>query len=99
MDFSQDMSTARFCMPICNRVVNTDVTEDFTLPDYYPEIRRVLYVKETMLPPAKFISGNKLDVNGVVDYTLVYVSRDGKICSAPLSAEYGFSLPLENAQR
>lgn len=96
MNFSQDISGARFCMPICNRTINTDVSEDFTLPDYYPEIRRVLYVKELMLPPAKFISGNKLDVGGVVDYTLVYVSNEGKLCSAPLSAEYGFSLPIEN---
>lgn len=98
MDFSQEMSTgARFCMPICNRVINTDISEDFSLPDYNPEIRRVLYVKECLLPPAKFISGNKLDVNGVVDYTLVYISNEGKLCSAPLSAEYSFSLPLENA--
>jgi len=96
MDFSQEIGGARFCMPICSRVINTDVSEDFTLPDYYPEIRRVLYVKEAMLQPAKFISGNKLDVGGVIDYTLVYVSNEGKLCSAPLSAEYSFLLPLEN---
>ena len=87
MDFSQEIGGARFCMQICNRVINTDISEDFTLPDYNPEIRRALYVKESMLPPAKFISGNKLDVNGVVDYTLVYISNEGKLCSAPLSAE------------
>ena len=96
MDFSQEIGGARFCMPICHRVINTDISEDFTLPDYNPDIRRALYVKETMLPPTKFISGNKLDVNGVVDYTVVYISNEGKLCSAPLSAEYSFSLPLES---
>ncbi len=96
MNFEQEINGfGRICMPLCKRIVNTDISEDFTLPDYESEIRRVLYVKETMLPPAKFISGNKLDVNGVVDYTLVYVSSEGKLCSAPLSAEYSFSLPLE----
>jgi hypothetical protein len=81
---------------MCKRVVNTDISEDITLPDYYPEIRRVLSVRENMMPPAKFISGNKVDVSGVVDYNLVYVSSEGKLASAPLSAEYSFSLPLEN---
>ena len=97
MELNQEiMRSARICMPMCKRVVNTDISEDITLPDYYPEIRRVLCVRENMLPPAKFISGNKVDVSGVVDYNLIYVSSDGRLSSAPLSAEYSFSLPLEN---
>ena len=86
----------RLCMPMCKRVINTDISEDIILPDYYPEIRRVLCVRENMLPVAKFISGNKIDISGVVDYTLIYVSSEGMLCSAPLSAEYAFSVPLEN---
>lgn len=87
----------RLCMPMCKRVINTDISEDIILPDYYPEIRRVLCVRENMLPVAKFISGNKIDISGVVDYTLIYVSSEGMLCSAPLSAEYAFSVPLDNA--
>ncbi len=97
-NFNTDMNgQSRICLPMCQRVVTTDISEDFTLPDYDPEIRRVLYVKESLLPPAKFFSGNKLDINGGVDYTLVYISGEGKLCSAPLSAEYAFSLPVDNA--
>ena len=96
MNFEDNLNGfGRICKTLCSRTVNTDISEDFTLPDYENEIRRVLYVKESMLPPAKFVSGNKLDVNGVIDYTLVYVSTGGKLCSAPLSSEYSFSIPLE----
>ena len=87
----------RLCMPMCKRVINTDISEDIIIPDYYPEIRRVLCVRENMLPPAKFVSGNKIDINGVVDYILIYVSANGMLCSAPLSAEYSFSVPLDNS--
>ena len=97
MDINQEMNgMGRLNLPICKRIVNNDISQDFTLPDYYPEIRRVLYVKETMLPVAKFISGNKLDVNGVVDYSLVYVSNEGKLCSAPMTSEYAFSVGMDN---
>ena len=98
MEINQEMgATQRFSMLMCQRVVNSDISEDFTLPDYCPEIRRVLYVKEELPMPARFISGNKIDVNGVVDYTLVYVNHEGNVCSAPVSAEYSFSLPIDNA--
>ncbi len=97
MEYSQDMrDTGRFSMPLCRRSVNTDISEDFVLPDYHPEIRRVLCVRESLQPPSKFVGGNKLDVNGNVDYTLVYVGGDGKLCTAPLTAEYSFALPLDD---
>lgn len=83
-------------MPLVKRDISSDISEDLTLPDYLPEIRKVLCVKENLLPVAKFVSGNKIDVSGVIDYTLVYVSGDGELCSAPLSAEYSFFVPLEN---
>ena len=68
MEMKQELDmTQRLSMPMCQRVVNSDIAEDFTLPDYYPEIRRVLYVKEDIPVPARFTSGNKIDVNGVVD--------------------------------
>ncbi len=97
MNLNQDINgTSRLCLPMCKKIINTDISEDFTLPDYYPEIRRVLYVKESPLPPAKFISGNKLDVNGTVDYTVVYVSNEGRLCSVPFSSEYNFSITLDS---
>jgi len=83
-------------MPLVWRDVNTDISEEMTLADYYPEIRRMLYLRCSLLPPSKFISGNKLDVNGVADYTVVYLSADGQICSVPFLSEYSFSLPIEN---
>jgi len=98
MEMNKDMRGAdRVCMPMCSRIINADVSEDMSLPDYYPEIRRVLCVKECPLPPVGFVAGNKIDVSGVVDYTLVYVSSDGRLCSAPLSAEYSFSVPIDKA--
>lgn len=96
MNFDQEPMGVRITMPIVRRDVNSDISEDYTLPDYYPEIRKLLFARPTPLLPAKFVSGGKVDVSGVVDYTLVYISAEGKLCSAPLSAEYSFSLPLEN---
>ena len=82
-------------MPICDKTINTEISGDYTLPDYQAEIRKVLRVGVSVLPPTRFISGNSAEFGGVVDYDLVYVGADGGIYSAPLSAEYGFTAPLE----
>ena len=96
MELNQDLNgVRRLFLPMCKRIINTDISEDYTLPDYYPDIRRILYVKENILPASKFINGNKLDVSGAVDYTVAYVSGEGKLCSAPVSSEYNVSLTLD----
>lgn len=86
-------------IPICNRVINCDVSEDVSIPEGFPEVRRVLALKENILSPAKFVGAKAVDFSGAVDYTIVYLGADGNICSAPFSAEYSFSLPLENADK
>ena len=83
-------------MPLCASTVTQEVTGDYTLPDYQPEVRRVLYVGAQILPPAKYRSGTRVELNGGLDYTLVYVGMDGELYSAPLSTEYSMALALED---
>ena len=84
-------------LPVCNRVINCDVSEDINLPEGLPDVRRVLALKENILSPAKFIGAKSIDVSGAVDYTVIYLAADGNIYSVPLSAEYSLSLPLESS--
>ena len=83
-------------LPICNRVINCDVSEDLNIPEGLPDVRRVLAVRENILSPAKFIGARAVDMSGSVDYSVIYLGADGKIYSVPFSAEYSLSLPLEN---
>lgn len=82
--------------PVCEKSFVTEASGDFTLTDYQSEIRRILHVVPTVLPPAKYVSGGTTEFNGTVDYQVIYVGGDGGIYSVPLSSEYSFSIPLEN---
>ncbi len=84
----------RIRMPICDKTVLSEISNDYTLPDYHPEIRRVLYVGSNILPPSKYVSAGGAEYSGIVDYSIIYVGVDGKLYSAPLSAEYSFNLPI-----
>ena len=69
-----------------------EISEEFSLPDYVPEVRRVLHTDVSVLPEGKFISdmgtNTSLDFNGTVTYNVVYTDDEGKLRSVPLSSAY-----------
>ena len=89
------VSGGYFTVPLYERSFGSEVSGDFTLPDYYTDIRRILCVTPTVLPAAKYVGDNTAEFNGVVDYTLTYVGGDGEIYSIPLSSDYSFNVPLD----
>lgn len=90
MDFGQWVT-----LPMCDRTLTAEVSGDFTLPDYVPELRRLLSVTPTVLPPAKYVGSGRAELNGTVDFLLLYVGSDGELYSVPLSSEYSVQVPLE----
>lgn len=77
-----------------------DVSEEFVLPDYVSEVRRVLFTRAQVLPESKYISdsqsGTMLDIGGTVTYSVIYVDDEGKLCSTPLCSSYEASVPLKS---
>lgn len=82
-------------LPLSQRELSTELTEEFTLPDYQPEVRRLVGVTATVRPPARYIGGGEAELSGGVDYTVLYVGNDGTLAAAPLFAEYRFALALD----
>lgn len=79
-------------------VVASDVSEEFSLPDYVSEIRKLLCVRAQVLPESKFISdsGNSstLEFGGVVTYLVIYTDDEGSLCALPLTSNYEASTSL-----
>lgn len=82
-------------VPLYERSFGTEITGDFTLPDYQNEIRRILHVACTVLPPAKYVGDGAVEFNGTLDYQVIYIGGDGGMYSVPLSSDYSFSVPLD----
>ncbi len=78
-------------MALYERSFGAEASGDFVLPDYQNEIRRILHVSQTVLPPAKYVGDESVEFNGTVDYQVVYIGADGGIYSVPLSSDYSFS--------
>lgn len=82
-------------VPINEKSTTTDLSGDFTLPDYQPEIKRLLKVNAKVLPPSKYIGDSEGEFSGAIDYYVHYIGSDNQIYCAPVSAEYKTSVPMD----
>ncbi len=80
---------------ICDRRIVTELSSDFSLPDYQPEIKRLLRVQATVSPTDKYIGAGSAEFSGTVDYKILYSGNDGELYCATEVGEYRFACPLE----
>ena len=77
-----------------SRTETVEVSEDFSLPDYVPEVRRVLGVVRDATADNGFRDGATYLQEGNVCYTVFYLGEDGQVTSVPLSSAYSAKVPL-----
>lgn len=70
--------------------VFTESNEDFILPDYMPEIGRVLRVSAVLLPEAHYEGSDETEFSGRIEYRLLYGDGEGNITEAPLEGRYRY---------
>lgn len=100
MNTTENTKGATLITVCCDTTVTHDVSEEFTLPDYVNEVRRVLTTRAQVLPESKYIAdsqgGTNLDFGGTVTYFVIYTDDEGKLCSTPLSSNYETSTILKS---
>ncbi len=84
----------RLQLPLLDRSVTTEISEDYSLPDYQPEIKRLLRVSATVQPANRYVGGGAAEFSGTVDYCILYAGNDGQLYCFPQSADYSFRVPL-----
>ena len=88
-------SCLRMQVPLCDRSGLTELSADFSLPDYLPEIKRLLRVRATVLPPDKYIGAGNADFTGAIEYAILYSDNEGALYCVTENGEYQFGVPLE----
>lgn len=84
-------------LSICDKSVISEISGDFTLPDYQPEIKKLLRVTANVLPASRYVGDRNAEFSGNVDYYVIYAGADNQIYCAPLTTEYKVDIPLDNA--
>ncbi len=82
-------------VPLSERSISSELSGDFVLPDYQPEIKRLLKINAAVLPPSKYIGDSEAELTGAIDYYVLYTGSDNQLYCAPLSSEYKIAVPID----
>jgi len=70
---------------------------DFTLPDYMPQIAKMLKVESRVVASGKYIGSDKAEFSGSVVWGVLYTGEDGLPYFTNLTSDYEYSVPLGDA--
>ncbi len=76
----------------------SEQSKDYSLPDYQPEIKRLLRITANALPPKMDFGMDDAVFSGDIDYYVLYLGADNQMYCAPISDEYAINMPLESSQ-
>ena len=84
---------------IYDGVVQQSAELDYILPDYYPEIYKVLNIRLLPFIQKRSLNGTKLEYELAAKVRLVYVSESGEISAVEQVLSYGKSQELGQAAK
>ena len=93
-----EITAARFELevPLAEKNVLCEMSDDYTLPDYMPPIKRVISVDATVSAPESYVSPSGCELGGNMRYRLLYEGgEDGGVWCIELPAEYETAMSLE----
>ena len=85
----------RMQLPVLDRMLTGEIATEYSMPDYQPEIRRLLRVNATVMPPATYVGAGSAELSGTVRYDILYSAPDGQLYSTTVSEEYEMTAPLD----
>lgn len=93
--FEKSGAASRMQALMSEKQIVTEINEDFSLPDYQPEIKRLLRVRATVSFPDTYMGAGNAECSGTIDYCILYSGNDGALYCTNQTGEYRFSSPLE----
>lgn len=94
MEFTFTPENERVKCPFYEKNVSSELSSDYTLPDYLPEIRKILGIRHKISPISRYI-GNNIEFSGRMDYELIYCSDGGELTYVPLGEDFSIEVTPE----
>ncbi len=72
--------------------ISAESSCDYTLPDYKTDVRKVLYTTASAVPSSSFLDSSEICASGIVNYSVIYLDSENKMCGAEFTSDYDFSV-------
>lgn len=86
--YSEDESASKALMKVYDDVKHTDVSEEFILPDYLPDVKRIIRVDAKPKIDGKFISNGRIDYEGDVICHILFCDEANHLKSVTFTVAF-----------
>lgn len=93
----EEAGGVRVQAPMSDRSATAELASEFSLPDYQPEIKRLLRLRAILHPADQYVGGGSVELSGLVDYCILYSGNDGALYCVTQTEEYQISVPMDAA--
>lgn len=73
---------------------HSELSGEFSLPDYLPDVRRVLRVTAAPHITGKYMNGERLELEGEIAMTLLYCSEESTVCAFSAALPFSQSIAI-----
>ena len=73
---------------------HNEISAEYNLPDYLPDINRLLKVSAKITESSHFLSGDVLEYDGKLKCTLLYATGDGNLKSADFERDFSGNMSV-----
>ena len=95
-NYTKNDSTAlRVQTLLCDKQEMGEITAEVSLPDYRPEVKRLVRVSATVTPPARYVGAANAELSGSVDFCILYTGNDGAHYPTSHTSEYRIGIPVD----
>ena len=86
-------------IPACDKVITSELSGELILPDYLPEVKRLIRVTSRVAPMSRYIIPGSVSYSGTVNFEMLYTDNEGSAHSVVLGCDYEFECELGAADR
>ncbi len=86
--FTQDEKITALYEKAIRKTDSRDISTEYTLPDYLPDITRLLRVSAKAEHPEKYCGADSVEYDGKIIYNIIYATSEGEIRCAVFDADY-----------
>ena len=94
MEYNDKGQRTAYEVELCRETLTAECTVDYTLPDYLPELRRILRVDARPIPADRYLDDTHAELSGLVAFTVVYADGEGRLAALTQNGDYTLTAPM-----
>ncbi|MBQ9691927.1 MAG: DUF3794 domain-containing protein, partial [Clostridia bacterium] len=96
LNFRSDIENNSALMQIYEGVKHTEISEEFILPDYLPDVKRIIKVSAKPRIDTKYVTMGRVEYEGDVVAVILFIDEENKLRTVTFKAAFADAIEVSD---